>query len=334
MPLTIPSSPIIDLHCDLLLYLARTPGATIYDTEDIGVTLPYLQAGGVKHQVMALFMLTQAGSTYWGEKQLTAYQYLLDFEAFHPVIASEDAQHAMQKEGTGITAAIENASVFAEEDEPIATAFARLDRIREICKRVFYITITHHLENRFGGGNYTNIGLKPDGERLLDYLNDTQIAVDLSHTSDALAEGILTYIEQQNLNIPIIASHSNFRSLRDHPRNLTREFVEEIIDRKGLIGANFLRLFLDGERPESLLEHIEHGLNICPDAMTFGADFFYRKGIADPDRQPLFFPEYEDAGQYPKILTQLTDRGATTEQLAKLAYQNTLDFMGRNWKEI
>lgn len=331
MPPTTAQLPIIDLHCDLLLYLARTPGVTVHDTADIGVTLPYLQAGNVKHQVMAMFMLTQAGSTYWGEKQLTAYQYLLDFEEFHSVLQVEDSQNAMSHKGTGITVAIENASIFAEEDEPIAAAFARLDRIRAICKRVFYVTITHHLENRFGGGNYTDIGLKPDGEHLLDYLNDTQIAVDLSHTSDALAAGILNYIDKQNLNIPIIASHSNFRQLRDHPRNLTSEFVKEIIHRKGLVGANFLRLFLDGERPESLLEHIEHGLKACPDAMAFGADFFHRKGISDPARQPLFFPDYEDAGQYPKIISQLTNRGATAKQLSKLANQNTLDFIRRNW---
>jgi microsomal dipeptidase-like Zn-dependent dipeptidase len=331
MPALTPSLPIIDLHCDLLLYLARTPGASVYDTEDIGATLPYLQAGQVKHQVMAMFMLTQAGSTYWGEKQLTAYQYLLTMDEFHPVLQAADAHNAMKAQGVGITVAIENASIFAEEEEPIVAAFARLDRIRKICQRVFYITITHHLENRFGGGNYTDIGLKPDGKRLLDYLSDTQIAVDISHTSDALAEGIFQYINKQGLNIPVIASHSNFRQLRDHPRNLTTEWVAEIIQRKGLVGANFLRLFLDGDQPKSLLEHIEYGLKVCPEAMAFGADFFYRKSIPDPARQPLFFQEYEDAGQYPKILSQLLDRGASVDQLSQLAYQNTLNFIDRNW---
>jgi microsomal dipeptidase-like Zn-dependent dipeptidase len=327
-----PSLPIIDLHCDLLLYLARTPGASVHDTENIGVTLPFMEAGNVKHQVMAIFVPTRVGSTYWGERQLLAYQHLLQMDEFHPVLQAADAHKAMQQKNIGISLAIENASVFAEEEEPIVAAFARLDRIRKISQRVFYITITHHLENRFGGGNYTEVGLKPDGERLLDYLTDTQIAVDLSHTSDALAEGIFKYIDKQGLNIPIIASHSNFRQLRDHPRNLTAEWVKEIIHRKGLVGANFLRLFLDGERPESLLEHIEHGLKVCPDEMAFGADFFYRKGIPDPDRQPLFFPEYEDAGQYPKILSQLQERGSSLEQLTSLAHQNALDFMDRNWR--
>ena len=303
--------PIADLHCDLLLYLAIVPEAHIEARQDIGVTLPYLRAGGVRHQVAAIFARTDEHSVEWGQKQLSAYQELCRQEAFYPLTTADQATDF--KEGIGLTLAIENASVLALEEEPIEKAFERLDEILKVGQRLFYITMTHHTENRFGGGNYTDIGLKPDGERLLDGMAERNIPIDLSHTSTQLANDILTYLEQQNLKLPVIASHSNFRQLRDHPRNLLPEHVQEINSRKGLIGANFLRLFLDGDDPYSLLEHIQYGLEHAPETMAFGADFFYRPAISDPERQPLFFPEYEDAGQYPKILEQLQARGEQWE---------------------
>jgi len=45
-----------------------------------------------------------------------------------------------------------------------------------------------------------------------------QIPIDLSHTSDLLAEGILNHIDSQKLEIPVIASHSNFRAIWNHRR--------------------------------------------------------------------------------------------------------------------
>jgi len=56
------SLPIIDLHCDLLLYLATEPNATYHDIEGIGATLPYFKKGNVKLQVMAAFAPTKEGS--------------------------------------------------------------------------------------------------------------------------------------------------------------------------------------------------------------------------------------------------------------------------------
>jgi microsomal dipeptidase-like Zn-dependent dipeptidase len=75
---------------------------------------------------------------------------------------------------------------------------SRLDEIVRACKKLFYISFTHHTENRFGGGNYSdNIGLKKDGEQLLEYMDGKSIAIDFAHASDQLmidALNILTSI--------------------------------------------------------------------------------------------------------------------------------------------
>lgn len=329
-----PALPIVDLHCDLLLYLVRKADATIYDLKDIGVTVPYLKRGNVRHQIMAIFVPTDRNSVDWGQAELKAYQKLLQTEEFFSVDSIATAQAIATSDKIGVTAALENASVLALEDEPLDKAFERLDAFEEGCGHLFYIGFTHHTENRFGGGNYSNnVGLKEDGKRLLEYMDGKRIAVDLAHASDNLAFGILNHLEAKSLDIPVIASHSNFRVLCDHVRNLPDELVKEVVRRKGLIGMNFLRAYIHPTEPAQLLRHILHGLapGVAPDQLCFGADFFYRPAINDPKRDPLYFQEHEDASKYPALLQELEGLGVSTQQMQKLAYQNAIDFMVRNW---
>ncbi len=327
--------PVSDLHCDLLSYLATVPGASIHKTEDIGVALPYMLAGNVKHQVLAIYTPTQVGSASLFQRQLAAYQLLIDQKTFYPVTDYSTAQDIVTSRHIGVTLAIENASGLCEEEEDLTVAFKRLDGVLDSCEHLFYIGLTHHPENRFGGGNYSeNVGLKEDGKRLLDYLSGRGIAVDLAHTSDRLAHDILNYLDAQSLQVPVIASHSNFRFLWDHVRNLPTELIKELIRRKGLIGMNFLRAYIHPSKPEQLLEHILWGLKpeFAADYLAFGADFFYRYAITRPDRIPLFFAEHENASKYPEILAELSGRGVDQAALAKLSYKNVLSYIKRNWR--
>ncbi len=328
--------PIIDLHCDLLTYLAHGSGATIFDTDEIGVALPHLKAGNVTHQVLAIYSPTQKGSVAFAEKQLKPYQSLLETEHFYPITSAYDAASLSATDKVGVTVAIENASGLCEEDEKLDLAFQRLESMLEICEHLFYISFTHHPENRFGGGNFSdNVGLKPDGETLLDYMNGRKIAVDLSHSSDNLAHGIIDYITKHSLDIPIMASHSNFRKHCDHVRNLPNELAQAIVSRNGLIGMNFLRDYVHPTQPEQLFEHILYGLqaDVAQDSLAFGADFFDTKILSQmmPDSVPFFFPEHENASKYPNLLKTLQDKNVDEARLQKLSYQNAIDFMKRFW---
>jgi microsomal dipeptidase-like Zn-dependent dipeptidase len=157
-----------------------------------------------------------------------------------------------------------------------------------------------------------------------------RIPIDLSHTSDLLAEGILKHIDRHHLPIPVIASHSNFRSIWNHKRNLSDEFAQEIIQRGGIIGVNFLRAFLDNEVPERLFEHILHGAKLGENAICFGADFFYTQDFPDKSRHPIYFPLAENAGKYPSILERLSTQ-VPDVQLRKLAYENVFNFYKNLW---
>lgn len=325
--------PIIDTHCDILSYLAKVPGAAADNEEEIACAIPLLQKGNVKMQVCAIYTDVKPGSRDLATKQAFKFREMLMTYSKDVIQADADFLRNMNLQSKiGLVAAIENAAGLAEEKEPIQQAFQQLDHLIKLTGRLAYISLTHHTENRFGGGNYTEgVGLKEDGKKLLDYISGKKIAIDLSHTSDLLAEGILNHIDSKQLDIPVIASHSNFRSLWNHKRNLTDEFAKEVVKRGGIIGINFLRAFLNTEKPEEIFEHILYGFSIgAENQMCFGADFFYTKDFPDPTRHPFYFPLAQNASKYPSILDKLSEN-LNIALLEKLAYQNSQGFFTSIW---
>jgi microsomal dipeptidase-like Zn-dependent dipeptidase len=327
--------PIIDMHCDLLVYLTDVPGSAPDKVEEIGCGLPALTEGNVKLQVMAIYSASEPGSTHYARLQSEMFKQLAETEnnCLTAVTNVEGLQQALQhREGVGMVAAIENASGFCEAVEPLEEGFKKLEKIITDCGRILYISMTHHTANRFGGGNMTNSGITTDGKMLLDYLHGRRIAIDFSHTSDALAHDILTHINVERLDIPVLASHSNFRPVWAHNRNLPDELTQEIIHRKGLIGMNFLRAFLNTEDPEALLHHIRYGLSRGADeAICFGADYFYTADSTDLSRIPYYYKEHEQAGtSYNYVLDRLKNE-VSPDHLNKLAYHNAQRFLERIW---
>ena len=323
---------VIDLHCDLLYYLAHVPRASLDNINDIGVALPHLKAGNVKIQTLAMFTLTKPGSAAITNAQVDTYLDLLNSSDFKAVSSYHDAKNILDVDQVGIVPAIENASGLCEEDESISLAFQRLDHIQRRVGKILYISLTHHTENRFGGGNYSdNIGLKDDGKALLDYMDGKKICIDLAHTSDALAYGILDHLTKNNLDVPVIASHSNFRPICNHVRNLPDELAQEVISRNGLIGINFLRAYINNEIPERIYDHILYGLKMgAKDQLALGADFFNIRDFPDSSRHPLFFDEHGNAGKYPEILEKTAEL-TKPDWVAQFAWGNGVEFLGRIW---
>ncbi|WP_284459868.1 membrane dipeptidase [Chryseobacterium sp.] len=319
----------IDLHCDLLYYLLNSDVSL--DDKEIGCSLPYLKQGNVKLQVMAIYAGTGEGSTGYGLQQSQLFSELIKNENFF-LFNDDNYQSSENKDRVGVIASIENASAFCDENESLDSGFRKLENIIQNTQKVFYIGITHHLENRFGGGNSAEAGLKDDGKVLIDYIADRKIAIDLAHTSDQLAYDIFTYIDQKNYSIPILASHSNYRSVYKNNRNLPDELAKEVIRRKGLIGLNFIKDYVDLEQPERLYEHIQYGLVLGgADSIAYGADYFYWKDHPDTPRHPFFFPEHSNASVYPSINKEIEER-FSAELVEKISHKNALQFIENMYK--
>ena len=240
-----------------------------------------------------------------------------------------------EPEGGGIQviAALESAATFATEDEPLESALARLEGILERYGPILYLSLTWNEENRFGGGNASSIGLKPDGRTLLEFLSGRGVAIDFSHTSDALADGILEQIDRAGLDLSVLATHSNFRAVQDAARNLPDRIAKEIIHRGGVIGSNFLAGFV-GAEPARLIDHIEHGLSLGGErSLALGADFFGTIDLPTASAgTPRFFDELPNSSAYPWLFERLAGR-IPAEVRAGIWSHNAASFIERLWSD-
>lgn len=319
--------PIIDLHCDLLAYLQKDKLRTPYDCA-VRCAIPQLRKGGVKLQTMAIFTETGKDSSKKGFQQAQIYEKL-------PLMYPQEFVHFSQKwtleaPYIGTFLAIENASGFCDEEETLEEGLSRLKQIVKIASPL-YISLTWNTENRFGGGVLaSHIGLKSEGKILLEELHQQQIAIDLSHASDALAYDIIDYIEGHGLEISLIASHSNARQITPELRNLPDDIAIEIFRRKGVVGLNLYRFFI-GETEDYLVKHLAHWLELGgEEQLAFGADFFNDADISSVQRRgkQAFFPAFQEASCYPTLLSLLQkELKLKSEVLENLAYRNILNFV-------
>lgn len=292
--------PIIDLHCDLLMYLAAGHERSPLDAEAC-CSLPQLKEGNVKTQVFALFTETREGSTTIGEKQFKLFSTLKNINAIP---------------------SIENGSIFAEEEEPLERGLKRLDSLIQRAGKFAYVSLTWNDENRFGGGNSSNnVGLKPDGKILLEKLADNNIPIDLSHTSDQLAYDILRFIDNKKLSLPVLASHSNSRTVCNHPRNLPDDIAKEIFRREGVVGLNFVLHILGGSTYEDIFKHYSHFVKIGGNnRICFGADFFCPNDLPESLKKlhtSWFSPLWPNSACYPPLLNHWLNHDFITKAEAE-----------------
>lgn len=182
--------------------------------------------------------------------------------------------------------------------EDISTAGRYAEQIYSLGFR--FAMLTWNYENRYacGASSDQHRGLTEEGKELTKYLIDQGIILDISHLSDQGAEDLMTLTDA-----PIIASHSNVRSVCPHPRNLPEGLIRELIRRQGLIGINFFAPFV-GENPqvEDLLRHMDVILSLGgEDVLALGGDLdgcdgVFPAGISGVETVPVLRERMEKAG--------------------------------------
>lgn len=203
--------------------------------------------------------------------------------------------------------------------EDISTAGRYAEQIYSLGFR--FAMLTWNYENRYacGASSDQHRGLTEEGKELTKYLIDQGIILDISHLSDQGAEDLMTLTDA-----PIIASHSNVRSVCPRPRNLPEGLIRELIRRQGLIGINFFAPFV-GENPqvEDLLRHMDVILSLGgEDVLALGGDLdgcdgVFPAGISGVETVPVLRERMEKAGF-----------GAAL--IEKVFFENAENFIWRN----
>ena len=126
-------------------------------------------------------------------------------------------------------------------------------------------------------------GLTERGAALARVATEMGIILDVSHASDKAF-----YQMHEIIPYPMLATHSNFRSVANSPRNLTDDMAKELVSRGGVIGLNLYPGFLNTERDadtNDVLRHVDYALTRFGDeCLGFGCDIDgtdgrYPKGI-------------------------------------------------------
>lgn len=257
---------LFDLHCDTL-YKATTENGSIINN-DYHISIKKGQKYNKWFQTMAVWIPDEV-------KGQDAFKLFLNCckKLKEDIIKSEyeinHIKNFSQLKGrsakTNIILSVENGSALNGKIENIEL-FSKLG--------VRFMTLTWNGTNDIGDGAGVENpkGITPFGKKVIKEMEKRNITADISHAGDKLFWDVMEIASK-----PIIATHSNSRSICDHKRNLTDEQFTAIVNNKGIVGLNLHRYFIkeSGEAVlQDILPHIEHFLSLGGEkTLALGTDF-------------------------------------------------------------
>lgn len=290
-----------DAHCDTLYNIV----VHNYAPENCTVTLDRLKAGNVALQTFAMFTSFRRPDPYadgMAMKELYKRMPLPRLDGKLPEFPPEVSSAIFSCEGGEAFRGSINCLHDFDDDVHL---------------RLIALTWNYENETGMPAKLDASTGLKPFGFELLKEMDGRGIAADVSHLNEA---GFWDVVEKAE--IAPLASHSNCRWLCDHFRNLTRDQVKALIDRKGFIGINFYSPFLAKGREAVLEDVLRHIDAICEmggeDIIGFGSDF---DGIDE-------WPEgLSNPAAFPALINLLRNHGYSQAQLEKIAGLNYWNYL-------
>lgn len=151
-----------------------------------------------------------------------------------------------------------------------------VDRLYEFYERgVRAIALTWNHSNNIASGvmdENPSFGLTEFGREIVREMNKLGIMIDVSHISDKAFWEIMSITQK-----PIIATHSNLRSVCSSERNLTDEQFKAVVECGGCVGVNLYPPFLNDSGKatfDDIRKHIDKFLALGgEDSIGIGADF-------------------------------------------------------------
>jgi membrane dipeptidase len=162
-------------------------------------------------------------------------------------------------------------------------------------------------------------GLSPFGVEVVREANRLGVLVDLAHASPATMRDALDASAA-----PVLWTHAGARGLVDHPRNVPDDLLARLPANGGVVMITFVPEFVGRGGTATLADvadHVEYVRRVAGiDHVGLGGDF---------DGMPAVVSGLEDVSSYPALLAELSRRGWSRTDLAKVAGGNVLRALRR-----
>ena len=172
--------------------------------------------------------------------------------------------------------------------------------------------------NPLTGSHRTGEGLSDLGKVYVQEAQRLGILIDVSHISDRAFWDIMEITEK-----PIIASHSNSRTICDVSRNLTDDMFRAICQTGGVAGINLYTEFLGASADlDTVCDHILHFMKLDPTGthISLGGD------LDGCETLPASFAGIQD---YEKLSQRLLERSLNETEVYNIFWNNAMGVMKR-----
>ncbi|MFD0587506.1 dipeptidase [Paenibacillus sp. GCM10027627] len=306
---------VIDFHCDAL-YKMLNDGNLAFENGRPGVldvTYERLRGSDALLQVFAVFISSDRPDHGTIHPILESvdllYEKVLACPDMRLILTVSDLEECIQDGKTGALLSLEGI-------DGLRGSLSALRNLYRLGVRAAGFTWNHANWAADGVMEPRGGGLTALGKIFVRECNELGIVVDVSHLSERAFWDMAALSSK-----PIIASHSNARSVCDHPRNLTDLQIRAIVEGKGRIGITYVPAFVHSSGNaaiSNLIAHIEHICELGGERhLMLGSDF---DGI-DKHVQGLTHP-----GQVYALIEELLKR-YSQEQTEAFVYGNALSFL-------
>ncbi len=311
--------PVFDFHCDTSLKLSRVENDTPANLRrnDYHIDLERAAVNGGYAQCFACFT-TPFTEKWIGISPATVFQRELEVMQSELAANSDLIGQAFSVEDirTNQENGLMSAILTLEGTAGINYDAARLEELYKTGFRV--VSLGWNEQNPLTGSHRTGGGLTDQGKEFAREAQRLGYLVDVSHISDEGFWDLMKITEG-----PIIATHSNSRSVWGESRNLTDDMFRAICETGGVAGFNMCAEFI-GENPTlgTACNHILHFLELDPEGrhIALGGDL---DGV---DRMPEGFLGVQ---HFPDFAAKLLGRGVDETTVHNIFWNNALGVMER-----
>ena len=311
--------PVFDFHCDTALALLgqdmNSHGSLRRNHGHIDLT----RAGENGGYAQCFACFTTPFMEQWnGISPETAFARELalireELEKNHDLIRQAfSAEDVLENQSRGLFSCI----LTLEGTAGIGYDAARLEDLYKTGFRV--VSLGWNEKNPLTGSHATGGGLTDRGRAFVREAQRLGYLVDVSHISD---EGFWDMMKITDG--PIIATHSDSRSICGESRNLTDDMFRAIVETGGVAGFNFCPEFI-GENPDlnAACDHILHFLELDPTGrhIALGGDL---DGIDSLPR------DFYGVQSFPAFADRLISRGVGKDTIYNIFWNNALGVMDR-----